>query len=458
MGQTFTENDVVFLFGAGAETCFGLPSGAEYTLRTMQQKHDSLYSALREFYANPLSDEKVKKYVKEYRDSFLFKSDSHTFREIIHRAAKNFYKENGLPDSSEVYNSIFNLPYKDYISCVYKFDGEQKTIGDREKNKYADELTVKEKPIYKLLIKGEVGAEQEKAQVQELSVKETPKFTDYISFYGAVEKDFSAIISPNETGLRQFWRLVNYYWSAFFTILEPLLPEADRPNRKSTQRKQAYGRLLENLNDIIAQIYKEYDYSKMDNASGNYYKAISDAFPRCTALTTNYTPFMEKYFKENVYLAGKLSQFEYPMELSVYDVLLDKKIERNDFVFPFLMTQAPIKPIIVPEQIEAYAKAITALDKAKTLVIIGYSLGAADNHINAMLHRFAKTKSKRIIYCYYVDKTKPNASDKEAEEKRKVIEALKCENCSAEIKMVRNEGNAKKLTAKIKEDLQYGSN
>lgn len=293
MGQTFLENDVVFLFGAGAETCFGLPSGAEYTLRTMQQKHDSLYSALREFYANPLSDEKVKKYVKEYRDSFLFKSDSHTFREIIHRAAKNFYKENGLPDSSEVYNSIFNLPYKDYISCVYKFDSEQETIGDKEKNKYADELALKEKPIYKLLIQGEVGAEQEKTQMQELSVKETPKFTDYISFYGAVEKDFSAIISPNKTGLTQFWRLVNYYWSAFFTILEPLLFEADRPNRKSTQRKQAYGRLLENLNDIIAQIYKEYDYSKMDNASGNYYKAISDAFPHCTALTTNYTPFME---------------------------------------------------------------------------------------------------------------------------------------------------------------------
>ena len=171
MGQTFLENDVVFLFGAGAETCFGLPSGAEYTLRTMQQKHDSLYSALREFYANPLSDEKVKKYVKEYRDSFLFKSDSHTFREIIHRAAKNFYKENGLPDSSEVYNSIFNLPYKDYISCVYKFDSEQETIGDKEKNKYADELALKEKPIYKLLIQGEVGAEQEKTQMQELSVK-----------------------------------------------------------------------------------------------------------------------------------------------------------------------------------------------------------------------------------------------------------------------------------------------
>lgn len=137
---------------------------------------------------------------------------------------------------------------------------------------------------------------------------------------------------------------------------------------------------------------------------------------------------------------------------------MNKKIESNDFVFPFLMTQAPIKPIIVPEQIEAYAKAITALDKAKTLVIIGYSLGAADNHINAMLHRFAKTKSKRIIYCYYVDKTKPNDPNKETDEKGKVLEALKCEDRSVEIRMVRNEGNAKELTAKIKEDLQYGCN
>lgn len=448
------EKNVVFLFGAGAETCFGLPSGAEYTLRTMQQRHDSLYSALKAFYSNRLSDE----YVKEYYNSFLFESGSHTFREIIHRAARNFYEENGSPGSNEVYNNLFNQPYTDYISCVYKFDNEQKKISDKKKrkNKYARELEEKGKPIYKRLIMEEVGADQEKSQVQEQGVNAIPKFIDYISFYGAVEKDFSAIISPNDTGLTQFWRLINYYWSAFFTILEPLLPEADRPDRKSTQRKQAYSKVLENLNNVIEQIYKEYDYSKMDNASGNYYKAISDTFPQRTVLTTNYTPFIEHYFAENpeknIYLAGKLSQFEYPMELSIYDIL-KKKIEPKDFVFPFLMTQAPIKPIVVPEQIEAYAKAITALERANDLVIIGYSLGTADNHINAILHRFAKTKFKRIIYCYYVDRTKPNVPDEE-DVKKGVIKALKCEGRSVEIRMVCNEGNAEKLTAKIKEVLQ----
>lgn len=140
------------------------------------------------------------------------------------------------------------------------------------------------------------------------------------------------------------------------------------------------------------------------------------------------------------------------MELSIYDIL-KKKIEPKDFVFPFLMTQAPIKPIVVPEQIEAYAKAITALERANDLVIIGYSLGTADNHINAILHRFAKTKFKRIIYCYYVDRTKPNVPDEE-DVKKGVIKALKCEGRSVEIRMVCNEGNAEKLTAKIKEVLQ----
>ncbi len=49
------------------------------------------------------------------------------------------------------------------------------------------------------------------------------------------------------------------------------------------------------------------------------------------------------------------------------------------------MTQAPIKPIITPTQIEEYKKAIDALDEAKVLVVIGYSLGEADDHINACI-------------------------------------------------------------------------
>lgn len=434
------ERNVVFLFGAGAENVFGLPNGSDYTRETMLRKRELMYNALAGFYKDRLGK---KDYVSRYQRDFLFRRGSHTFNEIVYGAAKKYIDVHKTIKAETIYDKVDAV--ESYIDAVKRTNGND-----------SDDVKEKAKNLYDYLIK-----DSDQWKDYSATHDHEPEFLNYLKYCGAVEKDFATITDPEELGMTRFWRVINYFWSAFFTIIEPLLSEKYSSVKENSGREVFYSLVLEDINEAIKDIYDNDRFvSKFSSAFGNYYREISKSFTECDVLTTNYTPFVEFYFDPErcTYLAGKLSQFEYPMELSVYDVLLNKKIESNDFVFPFLMTQAPIKPIIVPEQIEAYAKAITALDKAKTLVIIGYSLGAADNHINAMLHRFAKTESKRIIYCYYVDKTKPNDPNKEAEEKRKVIEALKCENCSAEIKMVRNEGNAKELTAKIKEVLQYGSN
>lgn len=435
------EKNVVFLFGAGAENVFGLPNGSDYTRETMLRKRELMYNALAGFYKDRLGK---KDYVSRYQRDFLFRRGSHTFNEIVYGAAGEYIKAKKTTKTENIYDKVDAV--ESYIDAVEKHITDDNNL---------DDVKEKAKNLYDYLIK-------DSDQWKDYSAihDHEPKFLNYLEYCGAVEKDFATITDPEKLGMTRFWRVINYFWSAFFTIIEPLLSEKYSSVKESSGREAFYSLVLDNINEAIKDVYdKDRFVSKYSSDLGNYYREISESFAKCDVLTTNYTPFVEFYFEATrcTYLAGKLSQFEYPMELSVYDVLLDRKIERKDFVFPFLMTQAPIKPIIVPEQIEAYAKAITALDEAKNLVIIGYSLGTADNHINAILHRFAKTESKRIIYCYY-DKTKPDASDKEAEEKRRVIKALKCKDYPVEIIMVRNEGNAKELTAKIKKVLQYGSN
>ena len=42
--------DIAFLFGAGAEVQYGLPSGSEYTNKTMLCKRSKLYDLLEIFY------------------------------------------------------------------------------------------------------------------------------------------------------------------------------------------------------------------------------------------------------------------------------------------------------------------------------------------------------------------------------------------------------------------------
>lgn len=114
---------ITFLFGAGAECSkktFGLPSGPDYTLRTMQQKQEKLYTELNKFYtANRLKEMEIKKYQNE----FLFKKDSHTFREIIYRAALECIKN----------KCSGGLQYKDYVDMVAKHQRIKESDDKEEK-------------------------------------------------------------------------------------------------------------------------------------------------------------------------------------------------------------------------------------------------------------------------------------------------------------------------------------
>ena len=431
------DNKIVFFFGAGAEygeNSFGLPSGGEYTLKTMQQKNAKLYTELKKFYNNRVRNA----YVEEYKNSFLFEKDSHTFREIIYRAALECAKE---VDTNQ------NLkPYKKFIDLV-KEHHVLEDNGDKsaQKEKWA-EIKEEAKNVYDLLIKDyESNNSKVAAKTNSDSAKEKIKeFKDYLMFYGAVEKDFSAIIDPNRVGLTQFWRVINYYWSAFFTILQPMCEEFSW-YRFDDDPRHFYENTLNDLPKVIDEIYSNYDYSSKDDKNGNYYKKLSEKYPESTAITTNYTPFIEHYFghDKSIYLAGKLSEFEYPQELCVKDIR-NSPIENNCFVFPFLMTQAPVKPIIVPGQIREYGKALDRLQNAETLIIIGYSLGQADNHINAMLREYV-LENKKVIYCYYTEKY----IDSDAEQIEKVKNCLKLPNTLSNIIAVSTRGNAKELLVKL---------
>ena len=109
-----------------------------------------------------------------------------------------------------------------------------------------------------------------------------------------------------------------------------------------------------------------------------------------------------------MFLSGELALFEVPYELRLVDIrkykLVDTKedkIKKTDLIFPFLYTQAPIKPIIEPRIIKEYAKALEYLNEIDCLVVVGYSLSTNDNHINAFLRDFVMKQGKRFIYCDY---------------------------------------------------------
>lgn len=428
-------NDVVFLFGAGAEygeKSFGLPSGPDYTLKTMQQKRDKLYSVLRKFYTS----ERMGHYVKGYQPEFLFKRESHTFQELIFRAAKDCI-ENGSTGGAE---------FADYVKLVSNYQSHNLEWDNEDQKEARRKIKEEAKKVYDLLINDDT--QEQKTDAGDKRSNEEKTLKNYLSFYGAVEKDFGAIIDPNKVGRAQFWRVINYYWSAFFTILEPLCKNQVWYQNCNGDPPKFYEYVLNNVARVIDDVYAKYDYSRVESNElqiFNYYLNAIKYFPDSMAITTNYTPFVEHYFPRNAYLAGRLSEFEFPTELDIKDIR-DTEVLSTNFIFPFLMTQAPVKPIISPKQVREYCKALKYMEVANTLIIIGYSLSDADNHINAMLREFATNEKKNIIYCFF--DPKGETTDNVAQEY--VLQSLKLPNDVSNVKVLRNKGDSTTLMHTLK--------
>lgn len=431
----------------------------------MLTKRTELYAALQKFYNGRLHDN----YVKKYCNEFIFGYKSNAFWEIVYNAACFFEAEEKM--SNEYTENIFSVKENNIINAVRKVENEFKdkdaedkvvklkeNIGDTDLNRIFQEIIL-----------------DEKVQVND-NANDYQNLIKEFRYYCTVEKDFATIINPNKVGIKRFSRLINYFWSAYFSILIPILTYPKyigyiseiREIRDIEEVDNYYDYLLNqknkgvnNLEDLIKIIYSE-NFLEMI-CEENYYDSFRKHFDISYALTTNYTPFVRKLKLEKednkgdvnskyAFLAGELSDFETPNKFEVVNIL-EEKMEESDFVFPFLYTQAPIKPIIEQKSVNEYAKAIRflELEKVNYLVVVGYSLSDSDNHINSLLHNFAKTPDKKLVYCKYQEKDKNN--DYKAE-KRNVKEKLKLKDENTDnIIVMFNDGNPENLSKLLQKEL-----
>lgn len=365
-------NKVMFLFGAGAEIAYHLPSGSDYTKDTILTKKCRLYDALSKFYSTRLNK---KEYVSEYRKEYLFRNNSSAYTEMIAQAICQLLdkKDNEkFKCFAELFNNI--SPDNDEIEEPFK---------------------VEAKKIYYNIIA------EEKCHEYEYAYKE---LFEKMPFFGTIEKDFAGINAPQKIGVTHFWRLINYFWSAYFSILIPILSK-EKDEIITTEK---YLELLDNLKENVDYIYSEkfIDEYEISDIKQDYYRIFKEELYGSDidyfAATTNYTPFIRKFTEEDKisFLAGELRTFENPTKFEVKKIT-DNPFGENDLIFPYIMTQAPIKPIICTYQIKEYAKFVDKLEESNMLVILGYGLGEGDNHINAMIHEYYQNAEKRIVFCKY---------------------------------------------------------
>jgi hypothetical protein len=326
----------------------------------------------------------------------LFSDDSHTFREIVHRAARALWdSENKMDSDSKRVVELSKYNPKDTAAA--------KTFFEEVKKVFEYVVIDIDKP------------RDSSKRPQYIKEDGSPysSLMDKFSYYGSVEKDFSTIINPKEAGTHRFWRLINYFWSAYFSIIIPVLNLSSKYCGNAEYNKNKYAYILTNLDEVVKYIYSDEFRSEIDKKyQSSYYSKLKRAFPNSAAVTTNYTPFLEfAKFEKTMFLAGKLSEFEIPEELRVIEIGDNEDIA-NKFIFPYMSTQAPLKPIIDCVQLKEYSKFIDALGNTDVLVIIGYNINDNDNHINALLRDFLiKQPTNRIVFSQYVDN--PNDFNRE---------------------------------------------
>ena len=346
----------VLIAGAGAEVDLGFCSGKDFTKDTFYTKKSKLYDALAEYYKERVGSE-GERVPNRYQKNFLFS-----------------YSE-----------SLFSEP----LSSSMNFDNVDNELSDEEKKKLFDKLIAEEST------KGE-------------KIESGPIPGD--AHFGILERYYSSILQPNKH-LGQFWKLINFYWSAYFSILLPITDKKYCNEEQYQQNKYQF--VLSRLDDIVCQAFSEDGIEKFVLNAGSqekssYYKALKNCFNG--VITTNYTPYIsylvDYRWEEVAYLSGTLSMFEDPITLTVRDIAIKKeKIGSSEFVFPYLMTQSPVKPIINQNQVRQFSKALQMLKHADEIVVLGYSFCLEDAHIASMVgEELRKCPEKTLLFLQYYEK------------------------------------------------------
>lgn len=360
------------IVGAGAEVGapFRIQGGMDFTWSTFYTRKTSLYDALEKFYSPILkTSDGNSELPNKYQPVFIYEANNPSFVALI----------------------------KGVVSCEQGLRLVSKHLA-REICEESDLLAKDYEVLYDSLIRDDRGDSESVRRLKSYLLSDLPED----AYYGTIEGYFSSLLEPNRRN-KSFWKLVNYYWSAFFSVAEPLI-ESQFSRDSLYKSLGVYQFTLNNLCDVVRVISSDRCLSKY-SAKDSYYSAFSNLFDH--VLTTNYTPFVHllktKGGEKPIRLSGSLTQFETVPDLRICD-LTDIDVPGGTFIFPFIMTQIPIKPFIDYSQIHEYARAIEALNRSNIVVVLGYSLCRNDAHIASLIREFVcRDPQNRLLYLHYLD-------------------------------------------------------
>ena len=113
------------------------------------------------------------------------------------------------------------------------------------------------------------------------------------------------------------------------------------------------------------------------------------------------------------YLHGEFGKFE---NLYTKEIKSLKEFEVDEIIFPYLLVQSGIKPVINYYQIESMYKGFTDMINADKLIVIGYGFNSDDEHILNVIRERLRAEKDLVVFIH--------GNEKKYNSERKCIESF----------------------------------
>jgi len=448
------KNKIGFLFGAGAEIAYGLPSGGRFALdifkmdptpekekfREMLKNVDSRSAYASKWLPNDYQTKSISTFGKQQYEQLIVSSLENKRTKII--AFLNNFDCYASRIKTEFTNKEIDVD-KNLELLSGKKIGEVFFNKDIQLNKVlSDEIKLFDSKYFSILLEILVNKKNKSSEVENIR-NVIKSFIELL--VGAVGEDFlhnlnDTIFEKKPDDIDIFDDFCGFFSFEYNHIsgLEIVLSNNDDTCTKESSpieivecfskklleeifaQSLDYQSLIDSYYNYLFKPYSEWakfckiciflmtvrDYIIKDRdiyiakikSNDGYYKdlmKISDSIH--TIGTSNYNKFIEEFIsKQNIhYLNGSVDDYYDPYKNKI--LTEDEAKNSKHICVPLLFTQSGIKPLTSVVMSRRYVNYFDELSDCSVILVLGYGCNSDDGHINGLLREIIEEKKKKVI-------------------------------------------------------------
>lgn len=183
---------------------------------------------------------------------------------------------------------------------------------------------------------------------------------------------------------------------------------------------------LFSVRQYIVECANKIDISITDGYYHMLKNAIDDKkYKVSTIATTNYNPFIEKIIKQKICFLNGSTELFYDPYLNMIGKEKDFDTKEKHILVPLMFTQSGTKPITSIDMSKTYVDTYEKWKKSDAIVIVGFGFCLDDEHINGILRTLVTRDDKKLII---VDLDRKEGNKKRKQEIFKALKIFDDEN------------------------------